>query len=302
MKTKLPLVSVIMNCYNGEEFLKKAIDSIYAQTYKNWEIVFLDNSSTDQSSNIALSYDKKLRYFKSGTTEPLPLYKAKSLAVEKANGDFLAFLDCDDWWDACKLEKQVPLFDNPLVGFVFGPYWLENETNSTRKIITQKLNSPNGNILDDLLKQYTIGLLTLMVRSSAYNQLERGFDSRFSVMGDFDLVIRLSACWESDHVNEPIAHYRWHGDNFSINNPQKSVDELEDWYQLICNHSIISKSKELFNIPIIIDYVRGMHFMRSNMKRKGLRLLTKIPFFRKETLKLVVAFLLPKFVLKALTR
>ena len=48
---------------------------------------------------------------------------------------------------------------------------LENETKSTRKIITQKLNSPNGNILDDLLKQYTIGLLTLMVRSSAYNQL-----------------------------------------------------------------------------------------------------------------------------------
>ena len=59
-----PLISVIMNCYNGEAFLKNAIDSVYAQTYKNWEIIFWDNASTDTSADIALSYDKKINYFK----------------------------------------------------------------------------------------------------------------------------------------------------------------------------------------------------------------------------------------------
>ena len=63
MKEFQPLVSVIINCYNGEEFLENAIDSIYAQTYKNWEIIFWDNSSTDQSAKIALSYDKRLLIF-----------------------------------------------------------------------------------------------------------------------------------------------------------------------------------------------------------------------------------------------
>ena len=82
-----PLVSVVINCYNGEKFLKNAIDSIYVQTYKHWEIIFWDNASTDQSANIALSYGEKLHYFKSETTKPL--YEARSLAVKKAKGDFL---------------------------------------------------------------------------------------------------------------------------------------------------------------------------------------------------------------------
>ena len=56
-----PLVSVVVNCYNGEKYLKEALDSIYAQTYKNWEIIFWDNASTDRTALIAKSYDKKLK-------------------------------------------------------------------------------------------------------------------------------------------------------------------------------------------------------------------------------------------------
>ena len=58
-----PLISVIINCFNGEEYLREAIDSVYSQTYKNWEIVFWDNASTDSSSSIAKTYDSRLNYF-----------------------------------------------------------------------------------------------------------------------------------------------------------------------------------------------------------------------------------------------
>ena len=58
-----PLVSVIMNCYNGQKYLKEAIDSIYKQTYKNWEIIFWDNFSKDASAKIAKSYDYRVKYF-----------------------------------------------------------------------------------------------------------------------------------------------------------------------------------------------------------------------------------------------
>ena len=100
-----PLVSIIVNCYNGEKYLQGAINSIYAQSYQNWEIIFWDNNSNDSSAEIALSCDKKLRYYKSQSTTPLG--KARTQAVSKAKGEYLAFLDCDDLWHEKKLEKQV---------------------------------------------------------------------------------------------------------------------------------------------------------------------------------------------------
>ena len=287
-----PLISIIINCYNGEEFLKNAIDSIYAQTYKHWEIIFWDNASTDQSANIALSYGEKLHYFKSETTKPL--YEARSLAVKKAKGDFLGFLDCDDWWSSNKLEKQVPLFDDLNIGFVYGNFWVENEIKHTRKLISQKLQAP-GKILDDLLKQYSVGLLTLIIRSSAYNKLSHGFDKRFSVIGDFDIVVRLAAECESSFVNEPVAYYRWHGNNYSIKNIKESGEELEEWYSDIKHHGVISQSKEFYNIPIIINYSKGMYYMKNNKKNKGFEYLLKIPLFRKEKVKIIIAFLIPNF-------
>ena len=295
----LPLVSIVINCYNGEEFLKNAIDSIYAQSYQHWEIIFWDNASTDQSPNIALSYDEKLRYFKSETTTPL--YEARSLAVKKAKGDFVGFLDCDDWWNPDKLEKQMPLFDDLNIGFVYGNYWMENETKRTKTIVSQKLQS-SGMILDDLLKHYTVGILTLIIRRSAYDQLDYGFDKRFNIIGDFDLVIRLAAEWKSDYVDKPIAHYRSHSNNLSTNNPTSSFEELEEWYKTILKHSIISKSKALYNIPIIINYVRAMFYMKNNKKIDGFNLLLKIPLFRKEKIKATFAFILPKFLLNFLTQ
>ena len=112
--SKQPLVSVIMNCYNGEKYLREAIDSVLAQTYTNWEIVFWDNQSTDRSAEIVRSYaDPRLKYYYAPTHTWL--YEARNYAVAKANGELLAFLDVDDWWLPNKLERQVPLFENPEV-------------------------------------------------------------------------------------------------------------------------------------------------------------------------------------------
>jgi len=294
-----PLISIIINCYNGEAFLRTAIDSIYSQTYKNWEIIFWDNASTDQSADIALSYDNKIQYYKDSSTKPL--YEARGLAVAKARGEYLAFLDCDDWWDPRKLERQIIRFEDDEIGFVYGRYWIENEKDGTRKISRQPVYS-SVNILDDLLKRYTVGMLTLMIRRSAYDQLDCGFDKRFSVIGDFDLVVRLAAKWSSACVNEPVAHYRWHENNYSSTHPQKSCDELEEWYKDIKKHDVIGSSEELYNIPIIINYVRGMFYMRNKMKWKGLKFALKIPLFRIEKLKIIAGFIFPHALLSRLSR
>jgi len=86
----MPKISVIMNCYNGARFVKEAIDSVYAQTFKDWEIVFWDNASTDGTAEIARSYDSRLRYFRAERNTPLG--RARNLAMERATGDWIAFV------------------------------------------------------------------------------------------------------------------------------------------------------------------------------------------------------------------
>src|SRR5512146_2873876 len=114
----MPTVSVIMNCYNSARYLREAIDSVYAQTRGDWEIVFWDNRSTDESASIARSYDDKLKYFLG--SEFMPLGAARNMAVQASRGEYLAFLDCDDLWAPEKLAKQIPLFESqPDVAVVY---------------------------------------------------------------------------------------------------------------------------------------------------------------------------------------
>ena len=89
-------VTVLINCYNGERYLKEAIDSVFAQTYSNWEIVFYDNNSNDKSAEIAKSYGDKVIYIKG--EETVPLYHARNIAFPHCKGDVIGFLDVDDLW------------------------------------------------------------------------------------------------------------------------------------------------------------------------------------------------------------
>ena len=100
---KNPLVSILMNCFNGEVFLQEALESIFRQSYTNWELIFWDNKSTDKSIDIISSVkDKRIKIFSS--QEHTNLGKARKNAFNKAKGDYLAFLDVDDLWEDNKLD------------------------------------------------------------------------------------------------------------------------------------------------------------------------------------------------------
>ena len=109
IKNKKPLISVIVNCFNGEKYLKECINSIIKQTYKNWEVIFWDNLSKDKSKDIFKRFkDKRLKYYKSKTHTTL--YKARNLALNKAKGSIITFLDTDDFWHKDKLLIQLRHF------------------------------------------------------------------------------------------------------------------------------------------------------------------------------------------------
>ena len=99
------LISVIVNCHNGEKYLEKCITSIINQKYKHFEIIFFDNFSSDNSKKILDNFkDKRIKYFYSGIK--FPLYKARNEAIKKTSGSLIAFLDVDDWWDEEYLSSR----------------------------------------------------------------------------------------------------------------------------------------------------------------------------------------------------
>ena len=105
--------------------------------------------------------------------------------------EFLAFLDVDDWWENNKLSLQVPFFEDETVGLVCGKYKVFYEDSKWSRS-QWKDEKPSGFILNELLEDYHIGLLTIMIRRSTFEKLG-GFDSRYHVIGDFDISFAIYA-------------------------------------------------------------------------------------------------------------
>ena len=113
--TNKPLVSAIIIFFNAEKFFKEAIESVFAQTYKNWELLLVDDGSTDCSTEIALRYSEqypeKVRYLEHEGHQNRGMSAARNLGIRNAKGYYVALLDADDIWLPQKLEKQVAILE-----------------------------------------------------------------------------------------------------------------------------------------------------------------------------------------------
>ena len=134
------LVSIVINCYNGEKYLLEAIHSDMNQTYTNWELIFWDNQSIDRSPSIVKNFkDERIKYYLSPKHTNLSL--ARFNAIKKTFGDWIAFLDCDDLWHHQKLEKQINQIQNQEIGLVYGKTELIINNNSYNKLKKFKKNN-----------------------------------------------------------------------------------------------------------------------------------------------------------------
>lgn len=203
------LVSIIMNCRNSQAYLRESLDSIYAQSYANWEIIFWDNASTDGSAAIARSYGAKLRYFKSELS--LTLGKARNLAMAQAKGQYLAFLDCDDIWLMQKLEKQVAILEcRNDIDFVYSNYFRLIMPKTDHLVLGLRGPQPEGDVFGRFLYNYPVNLQTVMLRADAINKLGLKFDDQFEVSEEFDFFMRILFKLKAFYINEPLAVYRVH--------------------------------------------------------------------------------------------
>jgi|TARA_B100000929_G_scaffold186260_1_gene147464 glycosyltransferase involved in cell wall biosynthesis len=246
-KNNYPSVSVIMNCHNGEKYLKESVRSVINQSYKNWELIFWDNVSTDNSKEIVESFiDKRIKYFCS--KKFTNLYEARNLAIEKASCNYIAFLDTDDKWSADKLEKQINfLNNNSQFDVIFSNYYVFNETKNT-KYLKHKKPLPSGLITQSLLDYYSLGLATVLLKKNIFKKNK--FENDYNIIGDFDFFIEISQNIRIASLDEPLAIYRLHKNNLSGQKIDIYTKELDSWVnknkkKLLGKGYSISKQEQL---------------------------------------------------------
>jgi glycosyltransferase involved in cell wall biosynthesis len=295
MEINKPLISVIMNCYNGEIFLEKALMSIFGQTYSNWELIFWDNQSTDKSFEILNKFkDPRIKYFYA--PNKTKLYEARNFAIEKSVGEFICFLDVDDWWENIKLETQILLFNKSSIGVVYSNFYFFNTLKNSIKLVNKIGNLPFDNVEVQLLKFNFIGLLTIMIKKEALEGLYQIFDSRFHIIGDYDLMLRLSRKWNFNVCQKPLAYYRWHGENESIKNDYLGINELE----ILVNeyYTRYNDFNDLYKKNVLMRNLNYLKFIKEKENHNfinALQYFNKLPFCVQKV-RMFIILLLPNFI------
>ena len=258
--TRAPLVSVIMNCLNCERYLKEAIDSVYDQSYNNWEIIFWDNGSDDRSEEIAKLYDSRLKYFRSDKTTILGT--ARALAVEQAEGEYLAFLDCDDIWFKDKLQDQMQIFleDGENLGLVYGKCEVLYE-NSKEKI-SKRGSLPEGMIFANLAKENFISFVSAVVKKDVFYSCG-GFPRNIKHSTDYWLFLHITISYRVRALQDPCCIYRFHLDNLSSKNPVLAAKESIQIVSLFLPNKAAEDGLKNHYVDLAIAYIRERSILKS---------------------------------------
>ncbi len=290
MKHKKVQISIILNCYNGSKYLKEALNSIQNQSYKNWELIFWDNRSTDNSKSILKSYEnKKFKYFLA--KKHTSLYAARNLAISKAKGKFISFIDSDDTWETDKLKNQIKLFKEKDTAVVYGNSWIKREKTNKKKIFIKK-KMKNGYIHNELIKSYNVGILTAIIKKKNLNKKNKVFDDKYNIIGDFDLFIKLSKKYKFKVVQKPVATYRIHGENLSILKKKLEIKEFENWYKK--NNQILSFQ----NKKIIKNKITQLKFVNKKFEEGFIKTFCFFFKFNNVSFKNLIILFTPKYILK----
>ena len=228
-KTK-PLISVIIIFLNEERFLAEAIDSVLAQTYENWELLLVDDGSTDASTTIAKEYAKehslKIHYLEHAEHQNRGMSASRNLGIQSSNGQYVTFLDADDVYNTDMLDHQIAMFEaHPEIGMVYGAteYWYswQNDPEIIQKDFILRSMLKPGRLFEppELLelifrKNNEVPLMcSLMIRRDILVKIN-GFEEKFTGMCEDQVFIAKTALETpilmTDHC---CSKYRQHSDS-----------------------------------------------------------------------------------------
>lgn len=206
------LCSVILPVYNSAEYLDITIQSILNQTYRNLEVIILDDCSSDDSFYIAKKYaflDNRIKVIKLKFNQGCA--EARNLGLKEAMGDYIAFIDSDDVWQPNKLEKQIKILQRGDVGLSYTAYNIVNDEGNMMKSINVKCNIN----LDGLLKENTVVFSSVVCKVEVIEKLK--FEKRWYHEDYIFLLTLLNNNIKFMGINEKLVNYRVHNNSRSFN-------------------------------------------------------------------------------------
>lgn len=258
MGTAIPKVSVIIPVYNCEKYIGPAIDSVLAQTYKDFELIVVNDGSTDGTPQVLDRYEGQIVRI---DQENKNVAEARNTGVRAARGKYLAFLDSDDLWHPEKLGKQVPLLDSDSsVGYVYTN--VEFLFGDTRCLGEGFLMNPphRGEVVNELLPNNFVCVSSVMMRAVLFDDEVELFRSKFILSEDYDVHLRMSVKCKFDYNEEKLVKYRIHPINASRNRAlmlERAVGIVEDF---ILKHPEVGEKypclfkKALLDWKILLGY------------------------------------------------
>lgn len=276
-------ISVIVNCYNGEKFIFKSVNSILNQTHSNYEVIFFNNASTDNSENIIKKLkNKKIKILRS--KKLLKLYNARNKAIKHATGQFIAFLDVDDWWNKNKLEKQLRVMLKENSEICFSNFFIHKDKNKKlfRDIKDKQINNEK-----EFLNNYPVSISSLMIKKKLFDKNK--FNTNYEIIGDFDLVIRLIKKYKFSYINNPLLHYRDHNNNRTKIKFLLRLKEMDYWINSQLKNNNYT-SEEIKTLSEKNNYWRCKYDLGEKNYKNFKKNIKKIPTSIK-TIKLIYYFL-----------
>jgi glycosyltransferase involved in cell wall biosynthesis len=223
-----PVVSVLVRAFNCERYIGPAIESILAQTFQDFEIVVVDDASTDGTEAILQAYaqrDERVRVFRNETNQG-PV-RAMNLGLRHARGEFVAFHDGDDVSLPHRLETQVNfLRANPQIALVGGGKYVIDEEGEEIRIVTRQRRGPEK-VRQDLEKGYTFTQTSVMCRRQCIEAIGL-YDEFFLYANDYDMLLRMADQFDMVYYEEPLVKWRWLNSSISgvKKRPQAAFFEL----------------------------------------------------------------------------
>lgn len=202
MEANNPLVSIVIPVYNAENYIQQTLDSVLGQTYLNFEIIVVDDGSTDSSKEILETYQEKITLY---PIENSGVSYARNFAVERAKGEWIAFIDADDVWFPDKLWTQLMGIGENKWSHTDSFYIGENQSGKTKRGDLSK--QIGGKVFDSLIVENFITTSTVLMKKMLFNE-HGGFDESMEALEDWKLWLKIAKNHPLAYEPKPLAQYR----------------------------------------------------------------------------------------------
>lgn len=218
----MPTVSVIIPTYNSAHYVVEAVESVLAQTWQDFEILVIDDGSTDETEQVMRRYETPVRYIRQPNGG---VAVARNRGIAESKGKYVAFLDADDTWLPHKLERQIETLQrHPQYRACYSALSIVDADLHPLGI---NRSQRQGSALEDLLTRGNVIATPSSVLCERSLFDVGGFDPKLSQCADWDMWVRLAAQTEFLYLDEPLVTYRQHGTNMSRNAPLLEHDSMQ---------------------------------------------------------------------------